>query len=407
MIGAPQIQEIGGHLAARAGPDPPPAWDLRIDAGEPGWDADPARLRHAKHQALMRAYQARYMLLPDDDAGGSVLRRLRRHYDPVEMARLEVLRAGLEAELIAPMVEAARQAAVGRNLAAYATALLPELRGQPEDPFTAWLRTNPNREHHYRNFLIQSSADLLAEASASALGVVGEFGAPQSALFRILIDEFGYGAHGRKHSVLYRAVMRGFGLSDTYNAYWPFFDTAALELHNTIHHLFQNPRNFFLQVGFLLFAETAYQRSTGDHARYLKEHHPDVDARYFAEHAHIDLHHTRMVIDEVALPLVETYGEEVGAEIVAGAELTRAAFARAGAHMLAVSRAFDAAAAAGLAVYAAPDLAPLGQAISPRAATDHAKAARIQVGGLGLILGGAAFAAFPTGALGRIAGAAT
>ncbi|UTP38686.1 iron-containing redox enzyme family protein [Phenylobacterium sp. LH3H17] len=407
MIGAPQIEEIGGHLAVRTGADPPPAWDLRIDAGEPGWDDDPARLRHAKHQALMRAYQARYMLLPDDAAGGSVLRRLRRHYDPVEMARLEVLRAGLEAELVAPMVEAARQAAVGRDLAAYATALLPELRERPEDAFTAWLRTNPNREHHYRNFLIQSSADLLAEASASALGVVGEFGAPQSALFRILIDEFGYGAHGRKHSVLYRAVMRGFGLSDTYNAYWPFFDTAALELHNTIHHLFQNPRNFFLQVGFLMFAETAYQRSTRDHARYLKEHHPDVDARYFAEHAHIDLHHTRMVIDEVALPLVETYGEEVGAEIVAGAELTRAAFSRAGAHMLAVSQAFDAAAAAGLAVYAPPDLAPLGQAISPGAAADLGEAARIQVGGLGLLLGGAAFAAFPTGALGRIAGAAT
>lgn len=406
MIGAPQIEEIGGHLAVRTGADPPPAWDLRIDAGESGWDADPARLRHAKHQALMRAYQARYMLLPDDDAGGSILKRLHRHYDPVEMARLEGLRAGLEAELIAPMVEAAKQASAGRDLAAYATALLPELRERPEDAFTAWLRTNPNREHHYRSFLIQSSADLLAEASASALGVVGEFGAPQSALFRILIDEFGYGAHGRKHSVLYRAVMRDFGLADTYNAYWPFFDTAALELHNTIHHLFQNPRNFFLQVGFLLFAETAYQRSTRDHARYLREFHPDVDARYFAEHAHIDLHHTRMVIDEVALPLVATYGEEVGAEIVAGAELTRDAFARAGAHMLAVSQAFDAAAAAGLAIYAPPDLTALGRAITPTSGLEE-PAVRIQVGGLGLVLGGAAFAAFPAGALGRIAGAET
>ncbi|MDP3853388.1 iron-containing redox enzyme family protein [Phenylobacterium sp.] len=405
MIGAAQIAEIGGHLAVRAGTDPPAAWDLRIDAGEAGWDTDPARLRHAKHQALMRAYQARYMLLPEDAGGGSILARLRRHYDPAEMARLEALRAELEHELLAPALETAKQAAHGRNLAAYADALLPELRARPEDAFTAFLRTSPQREAHYRNFLIQSSADLLAEASASALGVVGEFGAPQSALFRILIDEFGYGAHGRKHSVLYRAVMRDFGLSDTYNAYWPFFDTAALELHNAIHHLFQNPRNFFLQVGFLLFAETAYQRSTRDHARYLAEFHPDADARYFAEHTHIDLHHTRMVIDEVAVPLVETYGEEVGAEIVAGAELTRSAFARAGEHMLAVSQAFDAAAEAGLAASAPPDLAMLGVAITPTAAARLGAApARIQVGGLGLVLSAAAFAAFPPGAVGRTLG---
>ena len=55
------------------------------------------------------------------------------------------------------------------------------------------------------------------------------------------------------------------------------------------------------------------------------------DARYFGEHAHIDLHHTRMVIDEV----VAVYGGAAtaprsGAEIVAGAELTRGAFADAG-----------------------------------------------------------------------------
>ncbi|MEK7427379.1 MAG: iron-containing redox enzyme family protein [Pseudomonadota bacterium] len=403
MIDGGDIAAIGRRLADRSGPDPPAVWDLRIDAEDLASATD--GLRHAKHQTLMRAYQARYMLLPQTAPGGSFLQRLQRHYDPGEMARLEALRTALEDELIAPQVAAARDAAARRDLAAYAAALPGEIRAAPENAFTAWLRGTPSREHHYRNFLLQSAADLLAEASASALGVVGEFGPPQSALFRILIDEFGYGAYGKKHSVLYRAVMADFGLSDEYNACWPWFDTAALELHNTIHHLFQNPRNLFLQVGFLLFAETAYQRSTQDHFRYLREFHPHVDARYFGEHAHIDLHHTRMIIEEVAAPLAQAYGPEVGREIVAGAELTRAAFERAGAHLLALSRAFEAALEAGEALASPPDRAAPGQALTPAAAALLGdRPARIQVGGLGLVTRARTFAGFPADALGRLVG---
>ena len=399
MIGAADIAAIGRRLTERSGSDPTAVWDLRIDAA----NLAAGGLRHARHQALMRAYQARYVLLPQTAPDGALLARLRRHYDPHEMARLEALRIALEDELIAPQVEAARRATAGVDLTAYAAALPGEIRAAPENAFTAWLRGTPHREHHYRNFLLQSSADLLAEASASALGVVGEFGPAQSALFRILIDEFGYGAHGKKHSVLYRAVMTDFGLSDEYNACWPWFDTAALELHNTIHHLFQNPRHIFLQVGFLLFAETAYQRSTADHFRYLREFHPQADARYFGEHAHIDLHHTRMVIEEVAAPLAATYGAEVGAEIVAGAELTRAAFDRAGSHLLAVSCAFDAALETGEAVASVPDRAQLGQPLTPAAAASLGdRPARIQVGGLGLVTRTKTFADFPTGAFGRL-----
>ena len=397
-IGADMIARAGVRLAERAGPNPPAAWDLRIDAE--GMEHNPEGLHHAKHQLLMRAYQARYMLLPDAPPGGCIVERLQRHYDPAEMAALEALRHGLEAELVAPKVAVARKAAARCDLDAYVEALLPRLRAQSEDDFIAALRISPHREAHYRNFLIQSAADLLAEASASALGVVGEFGPAQSALFRILIDEFGYGAHGKKHSVLYRATLASFGLCDAYNAWWPLFDTAALELHNTIHHLFQNPRNFFLQVGFLVFAETAYQRSTADHFRYLREFHPQADARYFAEHAHIDLHHTQMVIEEVARPLTAQHGPAAGAEIVAGAELTRRAFEAAGAHMLAVSRAFDIAAVCGKAVYAAPDLDRLGAGVTPGTVlADHGAA--LQVGGIGVLTDARAFALFPAGAFGR------
>ena len=377
---------------------PPTVWDRRTDLG-PSASDEPARL-HASHLALMRAYQARYVLLPSTAPAGSLIDGLRRHYHPSHMARLDLERHSLEAELVAPLAAAARARTASVDWRTYADALLPELRSQPEAPFLSYLRTSPNAHAHYRHFLVQSSADLLAEASASALGVVGEFGAPQSALFRILIDEFGYGAHGKKHSVLYRAVMRGFDLPDEYNACWPLFDTSAVELHNAIHHLFQSPANLFLQIGFLLFAETAYQRSTADHFRYLREFHPDVDARYFGEHAHIDLHHTAMVIDEVAAPLAAQFGEEVGREIVAGAEYTRAAFDLVGAHMLATARAFDAAVAQGEADAGMPDFAKLGSGVTPLGAERLKPAERLQVGGLGAVTA-RAFAAFPTGAYAR------
>ena len=290
MIEAAELSRMGRSLAERGDATGPVIWDARIDAEDfESLTADPGLLTYVRNQALLRAYQSRYVLLPSAGVEGDAVAALAKRYDPRTLAGVEEARTRLEDQLITPSIARARAAAAGADWSAYAADLLRTVRVAPEMPFVAFLRASPHREDHYRNFLVQSSADLLAEASASAMGVIGEFGPAQSALFRILIDEFGYGSYRKKHSILYRAAMRGFGLPDEYNACWRLFDTAALRLHNTIHCLFQNPRYLFLQVGFLLHAETAYQRSTQDHFRYLSEFHPKVDARYFGEHAHIDV----------------------------------------------------------------------------------------------------------------------
>ena len=383
-----------GPLSA---PAIPAVYDSRVDAAVEG---DAALALYVKHQTLMRAYQARYVLLPSAAPDGGLLDPMRRHYDPTRVQALDALRPGLEAELISPMLGEGG----GSDAAAYIEDMLAEIRGGAENPFTAWLADSDHRDDHYRNFLVQSSPDLLAEASASALGVVGEFGEPQSALFRILIDEFGYGAHSKKHSILYRAAMRGFGLDDEYNGYWPLFDTEALRLHNVIHWLFQNPGNVFKQIGFLLFAEAAYQRSTRSHYRHLTRFNPAVDARYFGEHAHIDLHHSRMVIDEVVTPLVAKFGADVGAEVIAGAELTRKAFVQAGDHLLGVSRAFETVNAVSWGLpHEVRD--PPGRAVTP--SSDLASisgGARVQVGAIGALHDARDFARFPPAAIGRVIG---
>ena len=386
---------LADRLGAHVAEVPPAVYDSRID--EAGEGADHALDLYVKHQALMRCYQARYVLLPSQAPAGGLLGPMQRHYDPARMQALDAVRPALEADLIAPLVGEG----TGASASDYIEAMLAEIREADENPFTAWLATKDHRDDHYRNFLVQSSPDLLAEASASALGVVGEFGEPQSALFRILIDEFGYGAYPKKHSILYRAAMRGFGLDDEYNGYWPLWDTEALRLHNVIHWLFQNPRNLFRQVGFLLYAEAAYQRSTQAHYRHLTRFNPDVDARYFGEHAHIDLHHTRMIIEDVVAPLIGKFGEAVGKEVIAGAELTRSAFARAGDHLLAVSQAFEA--AAGVTWGLAGDArSPLGRPVTPMSDLQALGGVRVQIGAIGVLEDARHLARFPPATIGRV-----
>ena len=387
---------LGADLRNRTGEAPPAVYDLRIDDAGLAEHSSPQLRDHVRQQALMRSYQGRYVLLPDEPTPGLVA-RMQRHYNPDAMLRLDRHRAGLEAALIGPLVAQVQSTIKAQTCSDYIDAMLTGIQSQAPGEFLRWLDGLADREHHYRNFLIQSSTDLLAEASASALGVIGEYGPPQSALFRILIDEFGYGVHDKKHSVLYRKTLRGFGLSEVYNFYWPLFDTPSVALHNTIHSLFQSPRNFFRQIGFLLFAETSYQRSTGDHYRYLRRHHPAVDATYFGEHAHIDIHHSDMVVNEVVKPLVARFGDEVGQEIILGAEMTKAAFGIADRHLLAVSHAFDAAVQAGAARCGLAGVQPTGRCVTPDAAAGDGW---LQVGGIGQITA-AAFAAFPPGSIGR------
>ncbi len=399
MISLTALQEQSNNLSARTGDIA--IYDVRMDGRR--LEEAPEKALYVKHQALLRSYQGRYVLLPSVAPKGDIIAALSQRYDPRAMLSLDAMRADLEDEVIAPVLLAASERVAGQDARSYMERLLPQVRNTPPSAFLSYLDASPQREHHYRNFLIQSSADLLAEASASALGVVGEFGEPQSALFRILIDEFGYGEHAKKHSQLFRKTLSGFDLNTEYNAYWPLWDTPALAIHNTIHCLFQSPRHFFKQVGFLLFAETAYQHSTGEHFRYLKKHHPSVDGTYFGEHAHIDIHHTRMVVEEVVVPLVDKFGPTAGHEILIGAEATRAVFKAGDTHMLALSKAFDAAVSSGHAVYGLPANIPDGDAVMP--GTGQASEAAFQVGGIGRVTKTAAFAAFPEGSVGRHEGA--
>jgi len=152
------LADLAALLAG--GGEGPAAFDARIDLA-----ADDTLLPFVGHQALLRCYQARYVLLPPKAPAGGVLASLTHHYGEARLATLAALRPRLEAELITPLARPGEG-----DIAAYVETMLGEIRGAPENAFTAFLAGADHRDDHYRNFLVQSSPDLLAEASASALG---------------------------------------------------------------------------------------------------------------------------------------------------------------------------------------------------------------------------------------------
>ena len=76
----------------------------------------------------------------------------------------------------------------------------------------------------------------------------------------------------------------------TYNAI-AAFDTLRLRCTCDPFAVPKPPRNFFRQIGFLLYAETSYQRSHRDHYRHLRKYHPRWMPPISAN-SPIDIHHS-------------------------------------------------------------------------------------------------------------------
>jgi quercetin dioxygenase-like cupin family protein len=172
-----------------------------------------------------------------------------------------------------------------------------------------------------RTFLIQLASDFLTEASAMARYVPGNFGQVQSELFKILIDEYGYGVHQTKHSTMFEAALDSVGLSSHVHAYWQFYLSSSLALSNYFHFVTRNKEHFFRYLGALYYTESTLVHVTRQQSRMLRVVFGDqIDTRYFDEHTHIDRHHGRMVIENLIKPLVRRCGEGIIPQIVRGFE---------------------------------------------------------------------------------------
>lgn len=173
-----------------------------------------------------------------------------------------------------------------------------------------------------RLLLIQHAVDFLPESSHMVRFAKGDYGEAQSALFRVLLDEFGYGKHAAKHSTLFKETLKSINMYDNSHAYWNFYLTSSLLNNNYYHMLTKNPENFFEYIGAITYAENSF----GPYCKRVKEIldkcFSNIDSRYYAEHDHIDSHHGVMTLNEILLPLADKFGSNIYLEFVKGIEMS-------------------------------------------------------------------------------------
>lgn len=172
-----------------------------------------------------------------------------------------------------------------------------------------------------RSLMIQVAGDFLSEASASARNVLGKYGAIQSELFKIVIDDYGYGVHRAKHSTLFEDTLATCGLSADAHAYWQFYLPTSLAINNYYHYVSRDHSKFFRAIGAIAVAESMFAHSCRKISEMLRAvFGQTVDTYYFDEHYHIDAHHGRMAFHSVVAPAIARHGDAVIPDIIRGME---------------------------------------------------------------------------------------
>ncbi|MBB4956890.1 iron-containing redox enzyme family protein [Micromonospora polyrhachis] len=168
-------------------------------------------------------------------------------------------------------------------------------------------------------YLVQLALDGLTEASAMSKNLGGAYGPEQSALFKIFIDEFGYGVHDAKHTTIFAKLLRSRSMASHVHAYWNFYLAAPLATNNYYYYVSRDHAKFFRYVGAVTYAERVFAPSFVKMiATYREVFGDDVDLHYADEHAHIDQHHGRITRDEVLLALAKRHGPGVIPELARG-----------------------------------------------------------------------------------------
>jgi len=174
-----------------------------------------------------------------------------------------------------------------------------------------------------RDWLVQLAPDFLIESSPMARYASGNYGTLSSSLFKIIIDELGYGDFERKHSTLFENTLRSAELDPVPHRYWQYYLNGSLLLANYYNRITRNRKYIFRYIGAIYLAETGFITSCRIWRDALKEALPDLDTRYFDEHSHIDVDHSRMALEGLVRPAIGTYGSFAATEIVRGFEEAR------------------------------------------------------------------------------------
>lgn len=172
-----------------------------------------------------------------------------------------------------------------------------------------------------RYYLIQCAGDFLSEASAMGRNVLGNFGPYTSELFKIYLDEYGYGVHEKKHSTIFERLLTACDLDPNLHTYWQFYTASSISLINYFHYVSHDHSKFFRYLGAMYYTEASLAFVTKSQAQAIRAGFGEnIDTLYFDEHNHIDVHHGRMALEKLIIPMVNQYGEQIIPEILRGFE---------------------------------------------------------------------------------------
>lgn len=278
----------------------------------------------AAHRMLLNIYETDLIFLPDGDFAAKK-DDFAAFYSNQNKLLGEIIRPALENHVFGFLEKEVAVTGMWTldGLSLYLRSLI-EAHEQSQLEVATAILSSREPEKNALSFLIQVASDFLTEASATARNVLGKYGPIQSELFKIAIDDYGYGVHQAKHSTLFENTLASCGLSTQAHAYWQFYLGSSLALGNYYHYVSRDHSKFFRCLGAIAYAESMFAHTCKQVSGMLRAIFGSrVETHYFDEHGHIDAHHGRMAFDNLVTPAIIKYGDGVIEQIIRGLEEIR------------------------------------------------------------------------------------
>jgi len=266
VLGNPYVRPIGAETLADVD------WARPVSGADAlGWHA------LAAHRLLVNIYESESVILPKE--GLSAAGDFDAFYGPEQRRLRDLVRPGLERYAYGFLDSAVEVS--GRwtldALVAHFTECVTEA-GAAENAVMRTIEAARAPQDAAATYLIQLALDGLTEASAMARNLAGAYGPEQSELFKIFIDEFGYGVYQSKHSTIFEKLMRSCGLHTDIHAYWHFYLTGSLALINYFNYLTEDHTKFFRYCGAVTYMEWIFAQGFAEAGETLKKvYGPDAD----------------------------------------------------------------------------------------------------------------------------------
>jgi len=278
------------------------------------------------NRVLLTIYERDFVLLPREGFPA-------KHADFVAYYGSELTQRGdrirphLEARLFGPLERSIQVSGewTFARFCAYYEDFVAGYRADGHGAVTTRVTTLPEPRPALQFYLIQAACDFLVESSAMARNALGNFGPVQSELFKVIIDECGYGVDRTRHSTLFQRVLESVGLDPTPHSYWGYYLPSTLYTANYYNYIGRNHARIFRYLGALLHVESCFRITCRQMAAMMKAvEGPGATVEYFTEHVHIDNHHSRMALERIIRPAVAQYGTWALEEVLRGFEESRA-----------------------------------------------------------------------------------